>query len=151
MPGTHILICPAVLRLHYHRQGWDHQVFIAVDIHGNNVVSLDTGDQWSGWHGHWGVWRDGGLVVWMHYTGENRRAWPRFFFHLANRGPIVELYEFDQAGERLTLHARMVTWRNPLPMLDMAPAAQWRNPWDYQRLHWPSPRELPVIAAREQL
>ena len=128
MPGTHILICPAVLRLHYFRQGWDHHVFIAVDIHGNNVVSLDTGDQWSGWHGHWELLPHGVLRVWMHYTGENRWAWPHYFFRLAKRGPIVVLYECYQFDERLTLHARMVTWRNPLSMLDMAPAAQWRNP-----------------------
>jgi len=151
MPGTHILICPAVLRLRYFRQGWAHQVFIAVDVYGNNVVSLHTGDQWSGWHGHWDLGRDRGLVVWMHYTGDNLRIWPHFFEHGVSRGPIVHLYEFYQAGERLTLRASMLTWRNPLPMLAMAPAAQWENPWEYLRLHWPYPWELPVNAAREQL
>ena len=155
MPGSHILICPAVLRLVYYRQGWRHQAFIAFDIHGNSVVSLDTGDQWSGWHGHWSGWLYGGLVVWMHYTGENRRMWPHFFDRVLYRGHIVREYEFYQGYDYIRVWADMVTWIHLLPLLDMTPAAQWENPWEYMYLNFPfrepSGNSLAAIAASEQL
>ena len=121
MPGTHILICPAVLRLHYFRQGWDHHVFIAVDVHGNNVVSLDTGDQWSGWHGQWDPWDLGGLMIWMSYTGVNDRARPHFFERVMPR-----VYQLHQSRQIRVL-ASMVTRLDLLPQLDMVPATQFEG------------------------
>jgi len=145
--------CPAVLRLVYYREGWRHEVFLAFDIQGNSVVSLDTGWQWSGWHGFWDGWVYGGLVVWMHYTGDRHRAWPHFFDRVWYRGHIVRMYGLHQ-GYNIRVLADMVTWLDRRPALSMTSAAQWVNPLEWLELNrpWRPPSEIAMaaIAASEQ-
>ena len=121
MPGSHIPTCPAALQLVYYRQGWRHEIFIAFDIQGNRVVGLDTGRQWSGWHGQWSEWHYGGLMLWMRYTGENDRARPHFFERVMPR-----VYELQQ-GRQIRVFASMVTRLDLLPQLVMVPAAQFEG------------------------
>ena len=130
MPGSHIPTCPAVLQLVYYRRGWRHEVYIAWNVQGNSVVGLDTGRQWSGWHGFWKEGRYGGLVLWMHYTGDSCRARPHFFDRVMPR--VYELYQ----GQQIRVFARMVTRLDLLPQLDMVPAAHFEgNPGEYVWTH----------------
>ena len=121
MPGSHIPTCPAALQLVYYRQGWRHEIFIAFDIQGNNVVGIDTGREWSGWHGHWSAWDVGGLMAWLHWSGQNHLARPHFFERIMPR-----VYGLHQR-HHIRVFASMVTRLDLLPQLDMVPAAQFEG------------------------
>ena len=121
MPGSHIPTCPAALQLVYYRQGYRHEIFLAFDILGNRVVGLDTGRQWSGWHGQWDPWDLGGLMIWMSYTGVNDLTRPHFFERVMPR-----VYQLHQSRQIRVL-ASMVTRLDLLPQLDMVPATQFEG------------------------
>ena len=57
-------------------------------------------------------------MLWMHYTGENDRARPRFFEWVMPR-----VYELIQ-GRQIRVFATMVTRLDLLPQLDMVPAPE---------------------------
>ena len=118
MPGSHIPTCPAALSLVYYRKNYRHEILLAFDVLGNRVVNLDTGRQWSGWHGQWDPWNLGGLMIWMSYTGVEDRARPHFFERVMPR-----VYELNQS-RLIRVFASMVTRLDLLPQLDMVPAPE---------------------------